>query len=157
MSIEEERRCERIGEKNGYTLLWQVSGRSRIEVQLSSTIWSRNKMFRPLSNSTTCGPFLPQNFWRCGNISPESICICTCSHTAMFQDSVQNVFPHHYPCPLSSLCGSLLFLFIAQYCLNSYQGVFLLFICILFLYELYEKKTILFFFFWSGVRVLLSV
>ena len=62
---------------------------------------------------------------------------------ATLQDSFQNVSPHHHLCLLSSLDVSLLFLFIAQYYLNSYQAELRLFVCSSCM-SFTRKKTILF-------------
>lgn len=84
MSFEEERRCDRIGEKEGNPLVWQVSSRSRILLtssKFSSNIWRKNRMLTPPSNSP---PFLPQDFCTFNNFSPESKCRHTYARTSMF-------------------------------------------------------------------------
>lgn len=127
MSFEEERRCDRIGEKEGYTLVWQISSRSRIEARLLLPHLEQRQNAQTSIKLTHVWLVLASDFCTCSNFSPESKCTYTYACTAVFEDLTQNVFPDHYPFPRRSLEGSLLFLFIAQYPPNSYQGVLLLF------------------------------
>lgn len=85
-----------------------------------------------------------QDFCRGNNLSPESK--CTCAHTSVFQYSTENAFPDHCPFPLSSPDGSFLFLFIAKFPKNTYQGLLLLFVCVLPVTMNSITETILFIF-----------